>query len=502
MEGGKQLNQYDTDTEPVFRQDSWFNFLFGVHESEFYGAVNINTNKCTLFMPRLPEVYKIWCGSIHPPEHFKDLYVVDEVVYSDELESWLKNNLNNNNLFLLSGENSDSGLMAKPAEFESKKKFINSINITALFPALTKARITKSLAEIEVMRYSSYIASEAHVETMKSAYVGMMEFELEAKFRYEIYSKGGCRNCAYTSICACGPNAAVLHYGHAGAPNDRQLGINDLALLDQGAEYHGYVSDITCSYPVNDDKCFNNQQKIVYTAVLEAQIAVMRAIRPGASWTDMHLIAYRAILSILRENNLVIGDLDTMIDADIGAVFMPHGLGHLIGCDTHDVGGYLNVPDASTSENDYTSPERSSRPGLKSLRTARILEAGMVLTNEPGCYFIDTLLDEAKNNVNKNKYLNFDIIDTYRGIGGVRLEDVVVVVDPSTINTTEDDNTAGVVNLTTCPRTIREVETALQGGCWPPVKDEAPELRRLWCKMQSGRIIDVPIEGGLIYAFN
>ena len=98
-----------------------------------------------------------------------------------------------------------------------------------------------------VMRYAAHVASNAHVAVMRSAAPGLMEFELEARFLYEIYKNGGCRRAAYTSICACGPNAAVLHYGHAGAPNDRQLLATDIALLDMGAEYHGYVSDITCS---------------------------------------------------------------------------------------------------------------------------------------------------------------------------------------------------------------------------------------------------------------
>merc|ERR1712176_1738245 len=100
------------------------------------------------------------------------------------------------------------------------------------------------------MQYASWVTSMAHVEVMRSVKPGMMEYQLENRFLYHI-GELGCRHCSYTSICACGPNSSVLHYGHAGAPNDRQITENDIALLDMGAEYHCYCSDITCSYPVS-----------------------------------------------------------------------------------------------------------------------------------------------------------------------------------------------------------------------------------------------------------
>ena len=202
---------------------------------------------------------------------------------------------------------------------------------------------------------------------------------------------------AYTCICACGPNPAILHYGHAGKPNSRQLGAGDLALLDMGAEYHCYASDITCSFPIVDAAKgggggFTAAQRLVYEAVLDAQRAVLGALRPGASYADLHELAEAAILRALLAGGVLSraghdsdeAAVEAMMAAGLGAVFMPHGLGHLIGLDTHDVGGYLPG-----------TPERSTRPGLSKLRTSRLVEAGMVLTVEPGCYFIDLLLDRA-----------------------------------------------------------------------------------------------------------
>ena len=220
------------------------------------------------------------------------------------------------------------------------------------------------------------------------------------------------------------------------------------------------------SFPVNGR--FTDDQLLVYNAVLDAQIDVIETMRPGVSWTDMHRAAERAILRALRKGGILVGDsIEAMIDADLGAIFMPHGLGHLIGLDTHDVGGYTAG----------STPERSARPGLSKLRTARTLEAGMVLTVEPGCYFIDVLLDLALANPKQARFLNEDRLQDFRGTGGVRLEDDVVV--------TED----GCENLTICPRAVSEVVSVMNGGPWPPERDVLPELRRNWVRNDHGTLV-------------
>lgn len=130
-----------------------------------------------------------------------------------------------------------------------------------------------------------------------------------------------------------------------------------------GGEYHCYGADITCSYPANGK--FTDDQKVVYSAVLAALKAVFAKLKPGVSWVDMHKEAERAFLVVLKEAGFVQGDVDEMVEARVGALFMPHGLGHFLGLDTHDVGGY-----------NEGCPTRSDKPGLKSLRTARTIEEG------------------------------------------------------------------------------------------------------------------------------
>lgn len=223
-------------------------------ESGLYGAISLSTGKTTLFIPKLPTEYLIWCGAIHPPSHFQASYAVDEVLYVDDLSAWVAASLSKEGeqearLHLMSGVNSDSGLEAKPARYEGVEDLEKSgkVDTSALYNLLACCRVIKNAEELTLMHYASWVASNAHTEVMRTASSSKFEYELEAKFLYEIYKNGGCRKSAYTSICACGPNSAVLHYGHAGAPNDRQLASVDMALLDMGAEYHGYVSDITCS---------------------------------------------------------------------------------------------------------------------------------------------------------------------------------------------------------------------------------------------------------------
>ena len=145
-----------------------------------------------------------------------------------------------------------------------------------------------------------------------------------------------------------------------------------------GGEYYCYASDITTSFPSNGK--FNDKQKVVYETVLKANRAVLSAVKPGVSWLDMHLLADRVILEELAKHGLLKGDVDEMLENRASATFFPHGLGHFLGIDTHDVGGY---PEGH---------ERSKHSGLKSLRTVRKMEKGMVITVEPGVYFIDYVI--------------------------------------------------------------------------------------------------------------
>jgi Xaa-Pro dipeptidase len=194
--------------------------------------------------------------------------------------------------------------------------------------------------------------------------------------------------------------------GHAGAPNDKTVEDGDMCLFDMGSEYYCYSSDITCSFPANGK--FSSDQKIIYEAVLKASRAVMAAVKPGVSWVDMHLLAEKTQLEEMIRHGLLKGDINEMMDSRLGALFMPHGLGHLLGIDVHDVGGYLEC-----------CPPRREEVGLRSLRTCRTLEKGMTLTIEPGLYFIEAQLKKAAEDPNISKFIVWDVIQRFRDFGGV-----------------------------------------------------------------------------------
>uniref|UniRef100_A0A8C9WKN9 Xaa-Pro dipeptidase n=1 Tax=Scleropages formosus TaxID=113540 RepID=A0A8C9WKN9_SCLFO len=423
LQGGEQHQRYCTDTDVLFRQESFFHWAFGVTEADCYGAIDVDTRRSILFVPKLPESYATWMGKIHPREHFKEKYGVDEVQYTSEVS-------------VRRGQNTDSGSICREASFEGISRYVHFgpfIHLT-----LFMVRLIKTDMELEVLRYTNRISSEAHKEVMRNMQPGKMEYEMESLFQHYCYAHGGMRHTSYTCICGSGNNSSILHYGHAGAPNDKVITDGDMCLFDMGGEYYCYTSDITCSFPANGK--FTEDQKVIYEAVLKSSRAVMAAIKPGVLWPDMHRLADRVHLEELVKIGILHGSVDDMLKVHLGAVFMPHGLGHLLGIDVHDVGGYPE------------GVERIREPGLQSLRMGRVVQERMVLTVEPGIYFIDHLLDQALASLAQRCFINNDILARFRGFGGVRIEDDIAV-------------TADGIELLTCvPRTVEEIEEFMATG--------------------------------------
>ncbi|XP_034733940.1 xaa-Pro dipeptidase [Etheostoma cragini] len=391
LQGGEQKQRYCTDTDVLFRQESFFHWAFGVTEPDCYGAIDVDSGKSILFVPKLPESYATWMGEIFPKEHFKAKYAVDEVQYACDIVDVLSN-LTPAVLLTLRGQNTD----------------IPKAMLSGIFLAITFSVIMK------------------HVKP------GQKEYEMESLFQHYCYTKGGMRHTSYTCICGTGNNSSTLHYGHAGAPNDKTISGGDMCLFDMGGEYYCYSSDITCSFPANGK--FTPDQRAIYEAVLKSSRTVMAAIKPGVKWTDMHRMADRVHLEELVKIGILNGSVEDMLKVHMGSVFMPHGLGHLLGIDVHDVGGYPE------------GVERVDEPGLKSLRMGRLVQDRMVLTVEPGIYFINHLLDQALANPAQSCFINNQVLARFRGFGGVRIEDDIAV-------------TADGIELLTCvPRTVEEIE--------------------------------------------
>lgn len=419
-----------TDCNYLFVQESYYYYLFGSEMPDAYGAVLPN-GQGIVFIPRLPAEYATWMGPLPTPESVAAYLEMDAVHYVDEMEAVLKSH-GIHTAEVMEGTNSDSGLNTLQAKLPDGAALTRSK--TFLFKALTTQRCYKTALEAEVLQYVCKVSSNAHVKVMQIAKPGMSQHQLESTFLHEVYYKGGCRRVSYTCICATGHHGATLHYPDNNAPVED----GTMALLDMGGNYRGYAADITCSYPVNGK--FSEEQKVIYNAVLDAHDKVMHAMKPGVQWVDMHLLAIRTTCSHLIAAGILKGDLDELMQKEIMQYFQPHGLGHLIGMDVHDVGGYMEG-----------APERPTKKDCCRLRTARPVEEGLYMTIEPGCYFNAALLEMAKKNPEVAEHLNMEKLEQYARFGGVRIESDVLV--------TKD----GVVNYTVVPRTIEEIERTMAG---------------------------------------
>ncbi len=259
------------------------------------------------------------------------------------------------------------------------------------------------------------------MRAMRAAKPGKREDEIAAEFFMHCWKEYNQKLPAYPPIVCSGRRCSVLHYG----ANTEIIPDHSLLLTDMGMYLQHYASDITTTYPANGK--FTPKQRYgsrvtdrdIYNIVLKANRTVQHAAGPGVMWTDMHLLAEKVILSGLQELGVIkaAANIEELVAKRVGFIFMPHGLGHLIGLDVHDVGGYLPA-----------NPPRSKEPGLRSLRHARELKPGMVTTNEPGCYFIEFLLDGKGHDIDLSA-IDVPKAKEYLDVGGVRIEDAIHITD-------------------------------------------------------------------------
>ena len=442
--GGKDLWRYDNDDELFyFIQESNFYYLTGVLESNYYAVINLTDATVSLFIPQPTEREKIFL-------HWETLEQIAEKYQCNafdltQLPIEIKR-LNPNKLYVLNGVNSDSGNKVLtcdyvfPAPYDNYNEIIDHDEL--IYEILADTRTRKSKEEIELLKYINKVTIEGHIQTMKTIYQKIsagktiIERDVENYFFSYMRSKLYSRNHPYEHICGCGVDGATLHYIN----NDQKLEPGKLILMDMGGLAGGYVSDVTSTVPVNGT--FTDKQKAIYDIVLEANRAVKEKAKPGVSWTDMHLLAEEVILTGLQKVGILKkgANIKEMLDNRVCYYFMPHGLGHLMGLDVHDVGGYLSF-----------TPERSKEKGLDCLRTARILEKDMILSDEPGIYFIRYLLEQGFNDEKVSKYFEKDIIKDYFDFGGIRIEDDILITDDGCINLTEG-----------LPRTTEEIQNAMK----------------------------------------
>jgi Xaa-Pro aminopeptidase len=275
--------------------------------------------------------------------------------------------------------------------------------------AVIGLRLIKEEAEIAEMEAALATTKNMHLAAMQHAKPGLKEYDLTAQVQAQALAGGG--ELAYPIILTVDGQTLHNHY------HGNELKSGQMVLGDFGAEtaMH-YAGDITRTFPV--DGSFTARQKEIYEIVLKAEKDVIDALKPGVKYLDMHLLAARIILDGLKELGLVKGDIDAAMEAGAYGLFFPHGVGHMIGLDVHD------MEDLGENRVGYREGlERSSLFGLRSLRLARELEVGHVVTVEPGIYFIPELIAQWKAEGRHAAYIDYEKVETYTGFSGIRIED-------------------------------------------------------------------------------
>jgi len=362
----------------------------------------------TLFARVADDEERIWMGDMEALDSIQAKCGVDEVRDLTTFDNWLRAR-ETRPLAILGNED----VISTPSGYRMNGKSIERIEVDVslgvkLQKIVTHQRRSKDEWEIALMRESAVAAAAGHIAAMRTAVPGMTENQLTAIVESE-FRRAGAQGVAYESIVASRHRAAILH----GVPTDRVMNDGELVLIDAGARYGGYHSDITRTLPVG--RRFTSEQRDLYEIVLAAQVTACGKVTAGREYREIHMETCVDLARGLVDFGVLTGGAEDLVEKDIHALFFPHGVGHLIGLSTHDVGGYAD------------GRERSRRFGLMYLRADLPLEPGYVVTIEPGIYFIDALLGDPDRRAALKTVVNWDRVDELMPIGGIRIEDDVCV---------------------------------------------------------------------------
>jgi len=401
ISGSIQESDKYSDSAKVFKQERYFYYLTGCDIPGSHVWFDLINEELILFLPEIDQDDIMWSGLPLSLEEAMQKFDVDKVVYENEIESYLKqNNINLTPDINISNE---------------KFKHLLSSSSIDLFYALDESRLIKDDYEISLLRKAAKITDNCHLAVMSALPIETNETHIHAEFMYHAIRQGS-KHTAYDPICCSGPNCGTLHY----IKNDDELDTKQSILIDAGAEWNNYASDVTRCFPISGE--WSKEHREIYDAVREMQFKTMELIKPDVEWDELHLLAHKILIKNFLKLGIFHGDELEIFKSGVSTVFFPHGLGHLMGMDTHDVGGHPNYEDSDEK--------------LRYLRLRRTLQKGMVLTDEPGIYFSPFLIEAGFKDLNKKKFVNEEVMKKYLPIGGVRIEDDILVTETGYENLT------------------------------------------------------------------
>ncbi|ODA76783.1 hypothetical protein RJ55_07298 [Drechmeria coniospora] len=418
LEGRQTKLQEDNDSPEHFRQRRHFYYMTGCNLADCRYAYDIRSDRSTLFIPPVDADDVIWSGLPLSVDEALARYDVDEVKHTTDVGPTLAH---------LAGRATDATVFAMAghvSDADALSPFGRS-DLDALRRAVETARVVKDEFEVALIRKANHVSALAHEAVLRRAATASNERELDAVFLERCVAHGA-KEMAYHPILAAGKAAATLHYVANDAPLDGKQNL----LIDAGAEWKNYASDITRTFPLCGK--FSKESRDIYDVVHKMQRDCIELIKADVRWDDIHLHAHRVAIAGLLALGVLRGDADEILAARTSAAFFPHGLGHYLGLDTHDVGGNPNPKDENVL--------------FRYLRLRGTIPAGSVVTVEPGIYFCRFIIEPYLEDPVHAKFIDAAVLDRYWDVGGVRIEDNILVTE------------TGYENLTTAVKEPAEME--------------------------------------------
>lgn len=415
LTGNEESSMNYTDNLYHFRQDSCFLYFTGIDRPSLYLVIDIDNNKETIFGNEATMDDIVWTGATITIQSQSAASGITTVEPVNRLASFLEQCTKQKRAIHF----------LPPYRTETAVKLSEWLNVPytsiqqqsslSLIKAVITQRAVKSELEIAEIEKAIDITADMQLKAMQLSRAGVTEYQLAGALQGIAVSGGG--NLAFPTILTV--NGQYLH-NHAGSTI---LQNGQLMLCDCGAEAAShYAGDLTRTSPVSGR--FSTLQKEVYNIVLKAQQAAIDVAKPGKKFIDVHLLACEKLTDGLKLLGLMKGDSKEAIAAGAHTLFFQCGLGHMLGLDVHDM---ENLGEQYVGYTDDL--KKSTEFGLKSLRMARVLEPGFVVTVEPGLYFIPELMDIWQAENKHTHFINYDALHNFRNFGGIRIEDDIVITN-------------------------------------------------------------------------
>ena len=401
---------YPANAYAPMRQDSSFLYYFGQHRDGLVGVIDIDNDEEILFGDDIDVEDIVWMGYTPSVADLAAEVGVSKTAPIKELTSYIKHQSSNIHFLPPYRHDTKIQIMDLLGIHPAKQKEAASL---PLIQAIVKMRATKSAEEIAYIEAACDVGYAMHTTAQLLIRPGVTERFVAGQV--DGIARSLAQGNSFATIFS--QHGEIMH----GSPSDAKLEDGRLVLCDAGCELNDYCSDHTRTMPVNGK--FSQRQLEIYSIVEACHDYVLEVAKPGVKYADVHFAVCRLMTKRLKELGLMKGDTDAAVAAGAHAMFLPHGLGHMMGMDVHDMEGLGQI---------YVGFDDETRPNLEQfgtncLRMGRRLEEGFVLTDEPGIYFIPALIDDWKASGHCKEFLSFEKLATYKDFGGIRIEDDILI---------------------------------------------------------------------------